>query len=67
MGRSGELFLRRFYVEEILSQTFTCFTRSKYFSIIFHGGYGFFIPCKLRWDKCSHKINISLSFKTTDK
>jgi hypothetical protein len=35
--------------------------------MVFHGGYFFLIPCKLRWNKCSHKINISPSSETTDK
>ena len=66
-GTICELFLRRFYVGQILSQTFVCFIRTKYFSIVFPGSYDIFFPCKFRWDKCSHKINISLSLKTTDK
>lgn len=66
-GTIGKLCLRCFYAEEILSQALMCFTRTEYFPIMFHGSAFFLIPCKLRWDKCSHKINISLSSKTTDK
>lgn len=43
-GKMGHLdnMPKCLYVEEILSQTLMCFTRTEYFSIMFHSSYIFY-------------------------
>lgn len=47
-GAVGKWLLACFYVEEILSQTFMGFTRTKYFPIMFHVSDFFFNPLQIK-------------------